>query len=120
MSTNPVRDAAEIALELAEREASKALENLEKARARMDAVAGWPDEPEVGAVIKFTVQYHGGETVYTYVAFRSPMGSWYITGAERAHSWKTLTDVMMRDVTARQLGISFYEFGKGKWRGRKP
>lgn len=118
---NPLRDAANMALELAEREAERALERLEQARARAAAVADFPAQPKSGSTIKFSVQYSDSGEVYTYVAWRQfNSGTWVVTGTEIRHTWAGLTELMMKDVTAKRLGPSFYVFEKGHWEGRKP
>lgn len=115
---------ARVALELAEREAESALERLENARRRLDIVTTTPEEPPVGSVIKFRVQYPRSEnTVYEYLAMRAQNEHWYRTGHTDGMTWDQMVDLMLRDVTAKRLGIGFFLFnekGKGRWVGRNP
>lgn len=118
-------EAARLALEVAERSAADALTRLEQARLRMDVVSTLPDEPKRGSVIKFYVQYNNGSQVYTYVALRTDVGAWFVTGRSDPMTWDELIRLMMRDISTKMLGVGFYLFGNsskkaGEWIGRRP
>jgi hypothetical protein len=66
-------------------------------------------------VIRFRVQFAPGATVYTYVAWHGANGGWYVTNSEKHYSWKSLVELMRKDVTTKQRGgkIQYYLYSTG-------
>lgn len=91
-----------------EREIELAQQRLDKLAFELEMVPAIPDEPPVGAVVKFTVQYDCDGPVYSYAALRYKEGTgggerWAVTGgfATRACTWKGLIELMLKDVSLR-------------------
>jgi hypothetical protein len=104
----------------AERLARAALENLDKATARLAALENEPDEPKGGSIVRFDVQFLPDGTSYTYVALRAPDGKWYRTGSAKPLSWSDLIGFMYQDDTTQKQGVRFFLMNgkKGRWVGR--
>lgn len=55
-----------------------------------------PEEPDIGVVIRFTMQFNGRGVEYDYAAIRAGDGYWYTTGprSPKGYSWTQLLDWM--------------------------
>lgn len=88
-----------------QREIDLAQNRLDRLVEELDDAFAIPDEPPVGAVVKFTVQYDHGGPVYSYAALRFKEGvggglRWAVTGGStRQFTWKGLIELMMKDVS---------------------
>jgi hypothetical protein len=110
---------AEVALKQAKRDYQDAQFAVKRAQKKV------LDQPKIGSVIQFSVQYKSNPTNYVYVAYRAPDGAWYITGDEVRHSWDHLLTLMRRDQYTQQCDgkVRYFLFGVdkgpcGKWVGR--
>lgn len=84
-------DAAMSALVTAEQSVAAAKRSVEAAK-------NMPDEPPVGSIVMFDVQYNYGTQVYTYVCFRIENMGWFMTGKSNPFSWKKVVETAGRDV----------------------
>ena len=119
---NSLLASARLGVQIAEREMERATENLSKAHERLRQAEALPKEPKPGSVIKFYVQ-PPGDICLTYVATRTLHhgGYWVIAGDAASYTWAQMVRKMMSDeMNQREGTVSFYDFEKQKWQGRKP
>lgn len=111
---NTYRDLAEVDAEIDRRK--RELAALEEEREQLKSL---PAEPPVDSVIRFTIQYDSGGTVYRYIAYRFDQSrdGWTMSG--NRYTWGELLAYMGRDVYVRsgKRGPEFYVYGTrdGRW-----
>lgn len=88
-----------------EREIELAQNRLDKLVAELDDAFVIPNEPDVGSVVTFLVQFDMFGPVYSYAAVRCKTGTgggarWAVTGnLSSRYTWKALIELMMKDVS---------------------
>lgn len=81
-------------------------------RAQLNAIAeelarleARPEEPPIGSVIRFNMQFGGRGTVYEYAAIHAGDDLWYTSGprSPKGYTWDQLLDWMEDGTDAYQL-----------------